>query len=197
MFLRHKAIASESDEDLVRLLREGRRSALGHLWDRYAHLLYGVGMKYLKDPERSKDEVAELFASLSDLVKKHEVQVFRPWVHTVMRNRCLQVLRNARSSIAIPDELMQAPAADTNEEAALHEATLQQLEKAIGELNVEQQLCIRTFHLERQSYQQVAERTGLTLEQIRSHLQNGRRNLRLILTRARNAGSQRHAHGNT
>lgn len=196
MFLRRKAITSESDEDLVRLLREGHRSALGHLWDRYAHLLYGVGMKYLKDPERSKDEVAELFAGLSDLVKKHEVKVFRPWVHTVMRNRCLQVLRNAKPSVAIPEELIQAPATDPSDDAVLHEATLQHLERAIDELNAEQQLCIRSFHLERLSYQQVAERTGLTTDQIRSHLQNGRRNLRLILTRARNAGSQHHAHGN-
>ena len=196
MLMRRKAITSESDEDLVRLLREGHRSALGNLWDRYAHLLYGVGMKYLKDPERSKDEVAELFAGLSDLVKKHEVKVFRPWVHTVMRNRCLQVLRNAKPSVAIPDELMQAPATDASEDAVLHEATLQQLERAIGELNAEQQLCIRSFHLEHLSYHQVADRTGLTTDQIRSHLQNGRRNLRLILTRARNAGSQHHAHGN-
>ncbi len=196
MFLRRKAIASESDEDLVRLLREGHRSALGNLWDRYACLLYGVGMKYLKDAERSKDEVAELFAGLSDLVKKHEVKVFRPWVHTVMRNRCLQLLRSAKPSVAIPEELLQAPATDASEDAVLHEATLQQLERAIGELNADQQLCIRSFHLERLSYQQVAERTGLTTDQIRSHLQNGRRNLRLILTHARNAGSQQHAHGN-
>lgn len=196
MLMRRKAITSESDEDLVRLLREGHRSALGHMWDRYAHLLYGVGMKYLKDPERSKDEVAELFAGLSDLLKKHEVKVFRPWVHTVMRNRCLQVLRNAKPSVAIPDELMQAPATDASEDAVLHEATLQQLERAIGELNAEQQLCIRSFHLQHLSYHKVAERTGLTTDQIRSHLQNGRRNLRSILTRARNAGSQHHAHGN-
>ncbi|MBL7939934.1 MAG: sigma-70 family RNA polymerase sigma factor [Flavobacteriales bacterium] len=196
MFLRRKAIASESDEDLVQLLREGHRSALGHLWDRYAHLLYSVGMKYLKDPERSKDEVAELFAGLSGLVKKHEVKTFRPWLHTVMRNRCLQALRNAKPSVAIPDELMHAQTTDAYDDAVLHEATLQQLEQAIGELNAEQQLCIRTFHLERLSYQQVAERTGLSTDQIRSHLQNGRRNLRLILTRARNAGSQHHAHGN-
>ena len=197
MFLRRKAIPKTSDEDLVRLLREGHRSALGDLWDRYAELLYGVGMKYLKNVDQSQDEVVELFAGLTALVQKHEVATFRPWVHSVMRNRCLQLLRKNKPTTPLPEELLQdGSAADDQDDAVLHEATLQQLEHAIGALNADQQQCIRLFHLERQSYQQVAESTALSIEQIRSHLQNGRRNLRLILTRARTAGHQHHADRN-
>lgn len=187
MFLRRKAIVSHSDEDLVRLLREGHRSALGHLWDRYAELLYAVGMKYLKDTERSKDEVVELFAGLKELVMKHEVQRFRPWVHTVMRNRCLQVLRKHMPEREVPEDLLHAEAVD--DDRVLHEATLQQLEHAITQLSAEQQQCISLFHLEAMSYKQVAERTGLAIGTVRSHLQNGRRNLRLLLQR-----QQRHDH---
>lgn len=191
MFLRRKAIVDQSDQDLVSLLRKGHQSALAHLWDRYAHLLYGVGMKYLKDPERSKDEVVELFAGLTDLVKKHEVQSFRPWVHTVMRNRCLQALRNNKPIAGIPEELLQAPDTNDNGEALLHEATLQQLERAIQQLALQQRTCIELFHLQRMSYQQVTERTGLSLEEVRSRLQNGRRNLKIIIERARSV-TQRH-----
>lgn len=189
MFLRGRATARVNDEELVRLLREGHQSALGDLWDRYAHLLYGVGMKYLKDTDRSKDEVVELFASMKDLVKKHDVKSFRPWVHTVMRNRCLLVLRNAKSTASIPEELLHAIDPQDQEDAVLHEATLQHLEHAIGQLNNDQQRCIRLFHLERKSYQQVMESTGIPMEQVRSNLQNGRRNLRLILQRTTHHGS--------
>lgn len=181
MFLRRRTIATHSDEDLVRLLREGHRSALGDLWDRYAELLYGVGMKYLKDTERSKDEVVDLFTGLKDLVAKHDVEHFRPWVHTVMRNRCLQILRKDTTTRDIPEEVPCAE--DPTDDHVLREATLQQLEAAITELNEEQQRCIRLFHLEELSYQQVAARTGLTVENVRSHLQNGRRNLRILLQR--------------
>ncbi|HNU55341.1 MAG TPA: sigma-70 family RNA polymerase sigma factor [Flavobacteriales bacterium] len=181
MFLRRRAIVTRTDEDLVRLLREGHRSALGDLWDRYSELLYGVGMKYLRDPERSKDEVVELFAGLKELMMKHEVERFRPWIHTVMRNRCLQLLRRERPTTAFVDD-PGADAADL-EEKALHEATLQRLEHAIASLNEEQQRCIRLFHLEGHSYAQVAAICGSPIEQVRSHLQNGRRNLRLILQR--------------
>jgi RNA polymerase sigma factor (sigma-70 family) len=183
MFLRRKAISEKSDEDLVALVRAGKRTALGDLWDRYAHLLYGVGMKYLKDPEHSKDAVVELFADLPAMLKKHQVERFRPWVHTVMRNRCLQLLRTRHHGHGV--ELHNVPDMAPEEEGAalLQEADLQRLEQAIRELNDQQRTCIELFHLQRMSYDQVAARTSLTTEQVRSHLQNGRRNLRLTLLR--------------
>lgn len=183
MFLRRSHIERASDEDLVTLLRNGDQASLGYLWDRYAHLLFGVGMKYLKDNERSKDVVVELFADLPDLLKKHSVQRFRPWLHAVTRNRCLLALRNERPTTALPDDLLRTTEQEDLESAILHEAELQQLEQAIDQLGEGQRICIRLFYLERHSYQHVADVTGSSVEQVRSHLQNGRRNLRLILER--------------
>ena len=182
MFLRRKAIEPLSDEDLVVRVKSGHRSSLAALWDRYAHLLFGVCMKYLKDTERSKDLVVEQFAELPALLVKHEVKTFRPWIHAVMRNRCLMALRKQHPEARLDEALLREPE-EVNDDAALHEATLQRLEAAIEELKDGQHECIRMFYLERNSYQQVTARTGLDVEQVRSHLQNGRRNLRLLLER--------------
>lgn len=182
MFLRRKAIDTLPDEDLVSRIRSGNGSSLGVLWDRYAHLLYGVGMKYLKDPERSKDTVMELFTALPGLLAKHEVKTFRPWVHAVMRNRCLMELRNVGRNIRFAD-MPSDGTGEEREDQVLHEATLQQLELAIAELKDGQRECIKLFYIERLSYQEVSARTGLEVEHVRSHLQNGRRNLRLQLER--------------
>ena len=180
MFLRQRTTNAMSDEELVHLVREGHRSALAHLWDRYAELLYGVGMKYLKDTERSKDEVVELFAGLKALLMKHPIERFRPWIHTVMRNRCLQALRKEGRTIPLMEEATQEDEAD---QALLREADLQRLEAAIALLNEGQQQCIRLFYLERKSYREVSALTGFPVEQVRSDLQNGRRNLKLALQR--------------
>ncbi|MCW5899493.1 MAG: sigma-70 family RNA polymerase sigma factor [Flavobacteriales bacterium] len=171
------------DDTVVARLRTGDRRALGTLWDRYAHLLYGVGIKYLKDAERAKDTVAELFAVLPELLRRHQVEHFRPWVHTVMRNRCLMVLRSERPGRSLDLERVDIPGHDEAGEALLREAGLQRLENAIAQLNADQRTCIEAFHLRRMSYAQVAALTGHDVEQVRSHLQNGRRNLRLILLR--------------
>ncbi len=93
MFIRRKAIATQSDEELVIRLKGGDQPSLAALWDRYAHLLFGVCMKYLQDTEKAKDAVVELFGTLPELLAKHEVKSFRPWIHTVARNRCLMLLR--------------------------------------------------------------------------------------------------------
>jgi len=196
MFLRRKAIKEASDEELVRAVRDGHQASLGDLWDRYAHLLFGVCMKYLKNTEHSKDLVVDLFAVLPDLLRNHEVERFRAWVHTVMRNRCLMALRSAKNGKYVPDDLLHDVAQDDAAEAVLHESTLQQLEHAIEQLNEGQRSCIRLFYLERNSYQQVAERTGENVDQVRSHLQNGRRNLRLILERTGRTGTPTHADKN-
>jgi RNA polymerase sigma factor (sigma-70 family) len=183
MFLRRTDTGPLSDEDLMLRIRGGHQASLAALWDRYAQLLFGVGMKYLKDIDRSKDAVLELFASLPALLQRHEVKVFRPWVHTVMRNRCLMLLRAHDPTERSTDDIADGTAEAVPDEAVLHEATLQHLEEALEGLNEGQRSCIRLFYLERNSYQQVAERVGLSVEQVRSHLQNGRRNLRLALER--------------
>ncbi len=189
MFLRRKAIAPMTDEELVAQLRGGDPSVLGELWDRYSHLLFGVCMKYMKDVERSKDMVVDLYTILPELLRKHDILRFRPWIHTVMRNRCLMALRSDRRSTSLPEEIPVTHDGGSEEEASLLEASLQQLEQAIAELNDGQRTCITLFHLERRNYQEISEVTGASVEQVRSHLQNGRRNLRLIL--------ERHADRNT
>lgn len=181
MFLRNKIAPGLSDEELVARLRAGDRSSLGMLWDRYAHLLFGVAMKYSKDIEASKDEVMGLFAELPALIVAHEVKAFRPWVHVVIRNRCLMMLR--KTGLTVRSDVALQPQDDQGDEAVLHEASLQELEMAITLLPEGQEACIRLFYLDRKSYQEVAERTGYPLEQVRSHLQNGRRNLRIALER--------------
>ena len=183
MFLRRTSHAAISDEDLVQRLRGGHQASLAALWDRYAHLLFGVGMKYLKDTDRSKDMVMELFTTLPELLAKSDVRAFRPWVHTVMRNRCLMALRKHDPLVHVDDPQLPENSEDDGA-TLLHEATLQQLEAAIERLKDAQRTCIRLFYLERLSYQQVAARTGLDLDHVRSHLQNGRRNLRLLLDQA-------------
>ena len=181
MFLRSRKTNQLTDEDLVARLKADGRSSLGVLWDRYAHLLFGVAMKYLKDVEASKDAVMGLFAELPALLGKHEVKSFRPWVHTVMRNRCLMQLRKKDPHEALDPELL--PQVMPSDDAVLHEASLQALEAAISKLPDGQETCIRLFYMEKMSYQQVAERTGFPLQQVRSDLQNGRRNLRNSLQR--------------
>jgi RNA polymerase sigma-70 factor (ECF subfamily) len=142
MLLRRKAISTATDEELVARVRDGRQEALALLWDRYAHLLFGVGLKYMKDPEKSKDAVVELFGKLPRTLQDHDVERFRPWIHAVMRNECYQILRKTGREVHDDLAIAREPEPEPDDRA-LHEATLQELERAIDRLNDQQRICIR------------------------------------------------------
>lgn len=180
MFLRRKDHKTLSDLELIAESRKGNKQAVGVLFDRYAHLLLGVGLKYTKDKERSKDLVMDLFEELEVLIKKHEIRNFKSWLHTCMRNKCLIALRQEKKmkKLEIKDEILEQEV-DSKE---LKEAELENLEQAIERLKEGQKECIKLFYLQRNSYERVAELTGLSVAQVRSNLQNGRRNLRIRLS---------------
>jgi RNA polymerase sigma factor (sigma-70 family) len=58
---------------------------------------------------------------------------------------------------------------------------IETLLESISALKPLQQLCIRLFYLESLSYEEVAGHTGLSAGEVKSHIQNGKRNLKIYL----------------
>ena len=58
---------------------------------------------------------------------------------------------------------------------------MQALEQALSQLPTEQRRCLELFYLEEKSYQEIVAATGLAVNQVKSHLQNGRRMLKRSL----------------
>lgn len=164
---------------------DGNNEWLGSLLQRYTLLLYGVCMKYLKNEEEAKDAVQQVFLKAITELGKYRVDYFKSWIYMVAKNHCLMKLRGRNKfPVAINEQLLGTP--DEVEDLGAHlakETTLTDLEQALGQLNSEQQQCITLFYLKKMSYQLIAEQTGFTLMQVKSHIQNGKRNLKLMLER--------------
>lgn len=80
---------------------------------------------------------------------------------------------------------------DTDKQELLqNEETYDLLEKAIEELSPEQRQCVTLFYLQKNSYQQIADKTGYSLMQVKSYIQNGKRNLKILLEKAQKEGRQ-------
>jgi RNA polymerase sigma factor (sigma-70 family) len=183
-------IGNLSDEELVVLYRESdEKEYLGILFKRYSHLVFGVCMKYLKDEDESKDAAMQVFEKLFVELKRHEIQHFRAWLHTVTKYHCLMILRSGSKEISgidpyiMENEAAKHPLHAVNEESGEKEKQLQDMESALLHLEPHQQQCIKLFYLEEKSYQQVASITGFTMNQVKSYIQNGKRNLKMIMSR--------------
>jgi len=169
-----------SDEALLSLAREGDKRALGDLFNRYVDLLFGVALKYHKDSARSEDAVMEIFEKYQQKIKTHDIQTFRPWLYVLAKNHCLEQLRKDKRTFEKKSEfeLMQSDVSYHPYYEDEKEAQLQSLDKCIETLKTEQKQMIQLFYLEQRSYKEISEKLSMKWEKVRSHIQNGRRNLK-------------------
>ncbi|XZF14449.1 RNA polymerase sigma factor [Chitinophagaceae bacterium MMS25-I14] len=171
-----------TDEELLSLYRSSNDAQwLGYLLQRYTLLLLGVAMKYLKDREEAQDAVQQVFLKAITHLPQGEILNFKGWLYVLMRNYCLQLLRDQQYKA--PEEVLGNIAAThtDNEEVRWQEYTLEQMKIALEELNEEQKNCVVLFYLEKKSYQQITDQTGFDFRQVKSYIQNGKRNLKNIL----------------
>jgi RNA polymerase sigma factor (sigma-70 family) len=176
------------DADDIDLLQRYRKSndlaVLGKLYGKYMELVYGVCLKYLKDEELSKDAVMAIFEELVTKVKQHEVKQFRSWLYVLARNHCLMQLRSGKKmeTVGLDDFMEFNPVLhpeDNNREEALTA-----LEKCMAKLLPAQKQSVDLFYLKEKCYKEVADLTGLTLNEVKSYIQNGKRNLKICLERS-------------
>ncbi|MBS1505160.1 MAG: sigma-70 family RNA polymerase sigma factor [Bacteroidetes bacterium] len=174
----------QTDIELIhRYQATGDLEVIGELYKRYTALVYGVCMKYLKDRDEAKDATMQLFEKLIQSLKNHEVENFKSWLYVSARNMCLMKIRSAKGKFK--EEIS---ATDMENEYLLHpegdqevEENLDKLEKCINRLVDGQKQCVQLFFLEEKCYKEISVTTGLDLNQVKSFIQNGKRNLKICM----------------
>ena len=181
--------SKEKEIDDQRLLdnfyKDHNNEWLGMLLPKYTFLLLGVCMKYLKNEEDAKDSVQQIFLKVIGELQKYQVQYFKSWLYMIAKNHCLMKLRDkGKYNLELTPNL-DIGSDDIEDKSVLVEknATLDQLQNALLHLNKEQQLCITLFYLEKRSYAEICNVSEFTLLQVKSHIQNGKRNLKMILSK--------------
>jgi RNA polymerase sigma factor (sigma-70 family) len=174
-----------TDQELLERFYQDRDNEwLGILLPRYTLLLLGVCMKYLKNEEESKDAVQQIFLKAITELHKYKVTYIKSWIYMIARNHCLMKLRDRPGAQSLNLDEMQAAPAEIPEGTKTRqekERELEIMESALQELTQAQKLCVTLFYLEKKSYQEITGSTGFTMMQVKSHIQNGKRNLRLLL----------------
>ena len=181
MLLKNISTTSLSDAELLLLYKKtGELQVLGELYQRYMELVYGVSLKYLKDPESARDTVMQVFEELIPKLKKHEVENFKSWLYVVAKNHCLMQLRTPRNlrTVEINPELVQSEENVHLNGVLEKEENFTRLEYCLKTLSDDQRKIIQLFYLEGKCYNEIVEQTGIEWNQVRSLIQNGRRNLK-------------------
>jgi RNA polymerase sigma-70 factor (ECF subfamily) len=170
------------DESLVSAYRSsGDLALLGKLYEKYMPLVYGICLKYLQNEEQSKDAVMQIFEELVDKVSRHDIKQFRSWLYVLSRNYCLMQLRSAKKmEVVNVDDVMES-AFVLHPEDADKEEYLLSMERCMKRLIATQRESIDLFYLQEKCYKDIAEQTGYTLNEVKSFIQNGKRNLKICM----------------
>ncbi|HNP96086.1 MAG TPA: sigma-70 family RNA polymerase sigma factor [Cyclobacteriaceae bacterium] len=181
MFLRQKD-SEKSDEDIIAEYKQTPEIKLvGVLFSRYSTMIYGVCLKYLKDRDDAKDAVMQIFEKLPKSIIDHEIQHFKSWLYATSRNHCLMTLRAAKSKYSEEfRETFMESSLELHLESESHtkEEDLQKLERCIEQLRDEQKGCVELFYLKSVCYKDISQQTGIDIGKVKSHIQNGKRNLK-------------------
>ncbi|MEM6628305.1 MAG: sigma-70 family RNA polymerase sigma factor [Bacteroidota bacterium] len=173
-----------TDEELISRYQASKDTYLvGILFERYTELVFMACMKYLKNEAESEDASMQIFEKLIKDLRVYQIENFRHWIRTVVRNHCFAILRQRKKKLETIQELRKGPEiVDTvfymRPEHEEREWELIQLEKAVAELKEDQRKCVELFFLEKKSYKEIVLATGYSLKQVKSHIQNGKRNLK-------------------
>lgn len=175
-----------SDEALLQEYQATNNAGvLAVLFDRYLHLVYGVCLKYLKNREDARDTVSAIFERLLAVASEQSVDNFRPWLYVLAKNHCLMHLRRQNTVLRHEAEFFATESMENHtpvhpideEEADNH----QQLKKCIESLKLTQRECIERFYFSDQCYRDIASQMQLDEKEVKSHIQNGKRNLKICL----------------
>ncbi len=175
-----------TDEELLkRYCDSGELVYFVEAYKRYMPLVYGVALKYLKRPEDAQDAVMQLFEELVVKIKGVEIQSFKAWLYTCIRNNCLMEIRKRSKnlSVSLDDSFMEFCDDFHLTVVSESEDREKSLRECVESLPEKQRISVRYFFLDELSYKEVEERTGFSSKMVKSFIQNGKRNLKLCLER--------------
>lgn len=172
-----------SSEELIQQYKESKNlEVLTELYQPYMPLIYGTALKYLKNQGEAEDVVMDLYEKISKKILTSEIQSFHAWIYMVAKNHCLEILRKKsrisdkeNKAFVVYSEQVYHPDSD------ISETTLGVLRHCLDELDALQKACIEMFYYQKSSYIEIAEALGLDYNQVRSRIQNGRRNLKICI----------------
>jgi RNA polymerase sigma-70 factor (ECF subfamily) len=177
-----------TDEELaLNYFNTGDKELVGLLFEKHVKTVFGVCLFYFRDKDVAKDAVMQIFEKLITELKKTEVKNFKGWLSFVVRNYCISEIRKNKNKYTLPESYLDFEVNETTleeEEKILgvsDEEMIEQMHVCLVDLKENQRVCLELFYLKGQSYQQICDKTNYSLNEVKSFIQNGKRNLKLLI----------------
>lgn len=174
---------SAREAEWVELFRATARTEYFELLYKLARKkVFGICLRMLQDTAEAEDLTHEVFLRAFEKFSTLKGNNFSGWVSRIACNLCLNKIRNGITQRRLLEGSQ--PATETRNPAPAETGAIQaehmRLAREILEtLRPEHRKVLLLKYLEGFSYREIEEITGYNSKQVRSHLQNARRNFQL------------------
>lgn len=180
------SIKGADDNSLVEeYLASGCQKSLAELYERYSAKILGTCFTILRDREEARDAMMEVFEKIMVNLPKARPQHFATWVYSITRNHCLSYVRKQGKYTVVdfndPNYRLLEDFDQRVEPELLAQLPETVIAAAMEDLPEKQLASIRYFYFEEKSYVEIAKLLNCEPKEVKSHLQNGRRNLGIRL----------------
>ena len=187
-------LLSETDElapaRWVAQVCAGQQAGLAALFDRYSHRVFAIAVRILRTEADAEETVADVFQQVWRDASRYDAErgSVEAWIVRLAHSRAIDRLRRRRArpdeDCAVHPDALDTPYTEHQDAApALLEAL--QSESAVREafrvLGREQQRCVALAFLEGLSHPEIAERLGMPLGTVKSHVRRGLLAMRAFL----------------
>lgn len=172
----------ESDESLLRAVKEGSVSAFEQLVLRYQNKLCSFVTYLIRDSIVAQDVVQDTFISLYKTIDNvDDTRKFSTYVYSIARNKSISYLRSRLRHVPLET-------AEHISDSEQPDATLmrndekQRIDLALEAIDAKYKKVITLYYFEDLSYEQMSKKMRLPVNTVRTHLRRAKTALRRLLT---------------
>ncbi len=177
-----------SDEELLKQYKQtGNKELFADLFNKHVIVVYGTCLFYLQDKDKAQDATMILFEKLMLDINNREIDNFKGWLSFVVRNHCISIIRKEKTQAKNEKsyyEFEYQPADFDTEQAISRvgdDQMIEYMKDCLPRLKEAQRVCLELFYLNGKSYHEIVDKTQYSLNEVKSYIQNGKRNLKILI----------------
>jgi RNA polymerase sigma-70 factor, ECF subfamily len=175
--------------DVLDRAQQGDGSAFGELYRRFSRRVFGLSLHVLGSHEDAEDATTEVFIRVRASLPRYDRSLpFGPWLNRLATNHCVDRLRRRRREAHLfTPALEEAVALGVEGPSPLAEAMAAEerdaLAAALAALPDRYRVPLALRYYAEMSYDEIAERLGVTRQDVATSLFRAKQRLRGALTR--------------
>lgn len=189
---KYAQVSSYTDEDLMEYFQDDKEAAFNELVKRYKDRLHNFLYRYTHNHQDCEDLVQETFLRVHKSKQSYErIAKFSTWMYTIALNLAKSMYKKKQRMHKVsihkdetnPDDFeMKIEDNSILPDQALHEKlSLEQLEKALMDLQPEFREVVVLRDLQQLSYEEISEVTEVPMGTVKSRINRGRAQIQALI----------------